>query len=227
MTVQGYKQPTFLGIMAGIILFLLLVGLACSLSTTVKTLGYAMLYVPSRLGLIQVAHPEDIRGLDLVHTPVIASFPELGTFLVYTSNLDLLTISLQLESSTSRSWLKVTSQATGEPIDVQLVTRGLLPYDSPFAEGRPVLRVNLPEPGLYRLNFPTPPAARIYFVPDNVTGKEWLIWLLYALEIAILVGVPAWFYVSRWRREVEDLAAWRRAKRQQAEDFWAKERQLK
>jgi hypothetical protein len=227
MTVQGYKQPTFLGIMAGILLFVLLVALACSLSTTVKTLGYALLYVPSRLGWVQSVRPDDIRRLDLVHTPVVANFPESGTFLVYTSNLELLTISLQLEESNNRAWLKVTQVGTGQPADVQLVKRGLLPFDTPFAEGRPVMRLVIPQAGLYQLNFPTPPAARIYFVPDTITGKEWLIWLVYALEIAIVVGAPAWFYLRRWRREAEDLAAWRRTKRQQADEFWTKERDLK
>jgi hypothetical protein len=226
MTLQGYKQPSFFAIIGGIVLFVLLVALACSLSVTVKSVGYGLLYLPSQLGLVKVPHPQDIRRLDLVHTPVVASFPQSGSFLIYTSNLELLTISLQLEDKNSKAWLKIRQVDTGQPADVQMVRRGLLPYDSPFAEGRPVLRVTIPEPGLYLLNFPTPPAARVYFVPDDVTGKEWLIWFLYAVQIAIVVGLPGWYYLSRWRREAEDLAAWRRTKRQKADEFWTRNHEV-
>jgi hypothetical protein len=223
MANQGYKPPGFLPIVGGVILFIVLLGLACSISTTVKAIGYGLLYVPSKLGWVEVPGPESIRRLDLVSTPVLARFDKPGTYEVFTSSYELLSISLQLEASSTTSWFHVVSVDTGKPSQIYNVTRGLMPFDSPFAEGRPVLRVSIDEPGMYRLSFPTPPAARVYFVPDTTTGKEWLIWLIYLGEVGLIVGVPGWFYIRSWRSEAEDLAAMRSAWRVRADSFWEEE----
>ena len=103
------------------------------------------------------------------------------------------------------------------------ILRGLMPFDSPFAEGRPVLRFSIDEPGLYHLSFPTPPGGSVYFVPDTTTGKEWLIWLVYLGEVGLILGVPGWFYIRSWRSDAEELAAMRKAQRSRADSFWEKE----
>ncbi len=223
MANQGYKPPGFLAIIGGVVLFVILVGLACSISTTVKVIGYGLLYVPSRLGWLEVPRPETIRRLDLVSTPVEAYFSNPGTYEVFTSDYELLSISMQMEGSTSVSWFHVDNAVTGERNQVDYVIRGLMPYDTPFAEGRPVLRFSIDEPGLYRLSFPTPPAASVYFVPDTTTGKEWLIWLTYLGEVGLILGIPGWFYFRSWRREAEDRATMRRALRARADRFWERE----
>jgi len=228
MANQGYKPPGFLAIIGGVILFVVLIGLACSLSTTVKLVGYGLLYVPSRLGLVDVPRPETIQRLDLESTPVNAYFKNAGTFEVFTSNYELLTISMQMEESTSNiSWFHVADPNTGERYPVANVSRGLMPYDTPFAKGRPVLRFTIDKPGLYQLSFPTPPAASLYFVPDTTTGKEWLIWLIYLGEVGLIFGVPGWFYFRGWRRESEHLAAMHRTMRARADRFWEEEKARK
>lgn len=219
---QGYRPPGFLAIIGGVIMFLILVGLACSISATVKILGYGLLYVPSRMGLVEVPRPEDIQRLDLITTPVDAHL-DPGTYEVFTSNYELLSISMQFESPTSTSWFHVADAATGERNEIEQVLRGLMPYDTPFAEGRPVLRFTIDKAGLYRLSFPTPPAASVYFVPDTTTGKEWLIWLIYIGEVGLILGVPGWFTIRGWRREAEDLAEMRKARRARADSFWESE----
>jgi hypothetical protein len=153
----------------------------------------------------------------------VDAYFDAGTYEIFTSNYELLSISMQFEESTSASWFHVTNPRTGERYEVSYVTRGLMPYDSPFADGRPVLRFSLDEPGVYRLNFPTPPAASVFFVPDTTTGKEWLIWLVYLGEVGLILGVPGWFYIRGWRREAENLAAMRRAQRARADSFWEHE----
>lgn len=222
MANHGYKPPGFLAIVGGVILFVIMIGLVCSISTTVKVLGYGLLYLPSRLGLLDVPRPEDIQRLDLISTPVDAYF-EPGTYEVFTSNYELLSISMQLEDTTSTTWFHVASATTGDPNKVDFVLRGLMPYDTPFAEGRPVLRFTINDPGLYRLSFPTPPATSLYFVPDTTTGKEWLIWLTYLAEVGLILGVPGWFYIRGWRRDAEELAEMRRALRARADSFWEQE----
>ncbi len=223
MANQGYKPPGLLAIIGGVVVFVVLIGLACSISTTVKLIGYGLLYVPSRLGLVDVPRPETIQRLDLVSTPVNAYFKDSGTFEVFTSNYELLSVSMQMESSTSTSWFHVADPTTGERYPVDSIRRGLMPYDTPFAEGRPVLRFSIDTPGLYQLSFPTPPAASLYFVPDTTTGKEWLIWLIYSGEVGLIFGVPGWFYFRGWRKESEDLAAMRKSMRVRADSFWEEE----
>ncbi len=222
MANQGYKPPGFLAIIGGVIMFVVLIGLVCSISTTVKVVGYALLYVPSRLGWVDVPRPEDIQRLDLVSTPVNAHL-DPGTYEVFTSSYELLSISMQFEGSTSATWFHVADAATGERNQIEYVLRGLMPYDTPFAEGRPVLRFTIDKPGLYQLSFPTPPATSVYFVPDTTTGKEWLIWLIYLGEVGLILGVPGWFYIRAWRREAENWDEMRKAMRARADRFWEKE----
>jgi hypothetical protein len=223
MANQGYKQPGVLAIIGGVVLFVLMIGLVCSLSTTVKTLGRTLLLLPSELGILDVPNAQSIMRLDLTSTPVIARFPQAGTYLVFTSNYDLLSISMQMESSAGSVWFHVSDAQTGQSSPVEYVTRGLMPYDTPLADGRPVMRFTIDKPGLYQLRFPTPPGASLFFVPDTTTGKEWLIWLIYLCEVGLIVGLPGWIYFRGWRRAADDLSAMRQAQREKADRFWERE----
>jgi hypothetical protein len=220
---QSYKAPGFIAIIAGVILFVILVGLVCSLSTTVKVLGYGLLYLPSRLGWVEVPGPKSIHRLDLVTTPQDVYFDQAGSYLAFTSNYDLLSISMELEKSPTVSWFRVADASTGYPAQVEFVTRGLMPYDTPFAQGRPVVRFTIDKPGQYELQFPTPPGASLDIVPDTTTGKEWLIWLIYLGEVGVVFGIPGWFSVRSWRRGANEMAGLRQAQRARADRFWKRD----
>ena len=190
----SYRNPTLRSIGAGIVVFILLLAFFSILPSAVKWAGYPLLYLPARLGLVRQVAPADVQNFDLAafSSQVVAS--EAGRYAIYTADREL----LELDIAAQRAWLKVTSQVTGESVPVELVVRGLRPYDTPYAPGRPVLSFAVDTPGVYefsRLSL-TPPEF-VAVVPDYVTGKERVILFLALLQLAVVLGPPAYFLARR------------------------------
>jgi hypothetical protein len=116
---------------------------------------------------------------------------------VYTSDYDLLVISDPLAQSDAPPWITIAKAGSDVPMVVTYITRGFLPYDTPHASGRPVLEVQIPEPGDYVLDYPTRP-AEVSMVPDDVTGAEALIYTACAIEL-LIPALPA--AILLYRRE--------------------------
>lgn len=225
MTIEGYRRAGVLQILLGIIIFVLVLAAICTLSAVVKQAGNALLYVPGWLGLVHRVTPAEIRELDLTGSPVMARFDRPGAYQVYTSDYDLLNISMLMEEgSTTKAWLKVVPAGSETSLPVAFVSRGLMPFDSPYAEGRPVLRFDVPQPGPYELVFPTRKAS-IYFVPDEVTGREWYYWLIFALEAFIVLVLPGRYLLRRIIEERTSFDEHRRTQRARADAFWQREEQ--
>lgn len=223
MTIEGYRRAGVLQILVGIVIFVLLLGAICTLSALVKRAGNALLYVPGWIGLIHRVTPAEVRELDLTSSPVMAQFDRAGAYQIYTSDYDLLNISMQMEGgSTTKSWLKVIPTGSDSSLPVAFVSRGLMPFDSPYAGGRPVLRFELPKPGRYELVFPTRKAS-IYFVPDEVTGREWVYWLIFATEAFVVLFLPGRFLVLRVAEDRSAFDEHRRTQRARADAFWERE----
>ena len=186
MAKEGYRPPRIRTIALGIAIFVLFLIAVCSLSQGVKWAGSALLFLPERLGLVRTARPAEIFTFDISHSPSQVEFARAGLYQVYTSDYDLLVISDQLAKADAPPWVTVTGAQGGAPVPVSHITRGLLPYDTPYAPGRPVIEVDIPEPGKYVLDYPTRRAV-ISMVPDYVTGHEALITICYAVQLLILV----------------------------------------
>jgi len=100
--------------------------------------------------------------------------------------------------------LQVKSQASGEQIKVQPVTRGAGPFDTALAPGRPILVFDLPAPGRIEIAYFFR-YATIAIVPDYVTGKEPLIVFLTIVQIAILLALVSLLYYPAYQRRRERL----------------------
>jgi hypothetical protein len=197
MTKEGFRPPRLLTIVLGIAVFILFLIALCSLSQGVKWAGSVLLFIPERLGLVRTVRPAEVFEFDIARSPVQVTFTRAGLYQVYTSDYDLLVISDQLAQSGSPPWITITEAGSGAPVVVTHITRGLLPYDTPYAAGRPVIEVQVPEPGDYVLDYPTRP-AEISMVPDYVTGHEALIYAAFAVQLLILALPPA---ILLYRRE--------------------------
>jgi hypothetical protein len=185
MTSGSYRSPRLLSIVLGIAVFALLVIALCSLSQGVKWTGSVLLFIPDRLGLVQTVRPAEVYKFDMSRSPAQIRFTRAGLYQVYTSDYDLLVISDQLAQTGAPPWINVTHADSGTPVAVTHITRGLQPYDTPYASGRPVIEVEIPEPGDYLLDYPTRP-AEVSLVPDYATGHEVLIYTAFAIQLLIL-----------------------------------------
>jgi hypothetical protein len=204
MTKESFRPPRLLTIGLGIALFALFLIALCSLSQGVKWAGSVLLFIPERLGLVHTVHPAEVFEFDMTRSPAQLTFTRAGLYQVYTSDYDLLVISDQLAQSGSPPWITVTKAGSDAPVAVTYITRGLLPYDTPHASGRPVLEFQIPEPGNYALDYPTR-QAEMSMVPDYVTGNEALIYTTFAAQLLILALPVA---ILLYRREQR---AWQRS----------------
>jgi len=215
MTTESYRPPRVGTIGLGIALFVALLILVCSLSQGVKWAGAVLLFLPERLGLAGPVHRVEVTPLDMQVSPLQITFPDAQAYHVYTSDYDLLVISDELARSEAPAWLTVIRSGTDSRVPVTILRRGLMPYDSPLAAGRPVLAMQIEEPGSYVLDFPTRKAT-MTLVPDRTTGREAAIFTAFAVQLA-LAAAP--FAVALYRRELRLRGLLRTSRRSSQEKF--------
>lgn len=222
MSEQSYKSPKVISIVVGVILFALFLILMCSLSDMVKAVGYPFLLLPEKLGLIEVVDRDQVRTIHMAEGQVTAmEFTRPGDYLIYTNDYDLLLASAELSGRAARPWVTVRAPS-GESETVSYIERGLRPYDTPFARGRPVLRIAVTETGLYQLRHPSK-AADLFIVPDTLTGNEFTIVSFYLIQAGVLL-LPALYLFDHYRRlAVARVKSVKQLKHIQGDDFWKRE----
>lgn len=221
MASESYRPPRVRTIGLGIGLFVVLLILVCSLSQGVKWAGAALLFLPERLGLAEPVHRAEVTPLDMQSSPLQVSFPVAQAYHIYTSDYELLVISDELARSEAPAWLTATRSGTGSRVRVTIIGRGLMPYDSPLAAGRPALAMQIEEAGSYVLDFPTRKAT-MTIVPDRTTGREVAIFTAFGVQLAALAAP---FAVALYRRELR-LRGLLRARRRSSQEKFARIRDL-
>jgi len=222
MTHTDYRDPKIRSVVLGIALFAVFLVAVCSLPQVVKTIGAGLLYLPSRLGLVEMVRRDQVQAFKTRTAPPQVEFSQAGRYAVYTDDYDLLVVTDEIIRTGAAPWLVLTDPATNADIRVVGVERGLMPYDSPFAAGRPIFTFEIAEPGLYAMALPRREAA-IYILPDATTGKERTILLAFAVELAILglaVGLPYGLALKARRARI---AAMLPPRPPEADAFWRAE----
>jgi hypothetical protein len=186
-----------LSIVGGILLAVAVLVAFALLPSMVKWVGAALTFLPSRIGLVHMVLPDEVRSVDLSQSPTDVSFASAGSYALFTANYDLLVINDAVLDAKAKPWLKLTTPS-GEDVAIELIDRGLALYDTPFAAGRPVARFEIRQPGTYSLMHPTR-SDLAYIVPDYAHGEEggFVFWML--VQLAVL----GWglFYVFRKTRK--------------------------
>ena len=190
--------PTFRHIIGGIGLLLILIIAFLNLPKIVKYVGAVLTYVPSQLGLIQVVSRSEVMPVDIHSSPTSITFTRPGHYLLYTDEQDLLVVNDAIIAANSKPWINIES-GSGEPVQVNLIDRGMAFYDTPLAGGRPVASFEIVQPGVYAMAHPRRPVY-MYIVPDYTSGKEGKITFFFILEIVIVVLV-IWYFSRRRRTE--------------------------
>jgi len=197
MTTGYPKQPSCSSIGLGISLFVLAIIAFFYIPDIVKYTGMALMYIPAKLGIIEMITPVDVVSISIDQSPSIVTISNPGRYAFYTNNLDLLEINDAIAGTDAKPWLNMRAIETDKNIDLTMVERGLSFFDTPFARGRPVLLFTIAEPGTYRMQHPTRPGNYIYIVPDVTTGKETYIIFVVFVEMVIFGGSVLYTFRKR------------------------------
>jgi len=225
MADQPYQPPRVRTIIAAVTLFTALLIVLCLLSEVVKLVGSPFLYIPARLGLVQLVTRDEVRAFDLASGATVLDFTRPGRYAVFTIDYDLLVLTDGVLSAHAAPWLKLKAQGTGQSVAISFIERGLRPYDTPLAKGRPIFTFYIEDPGRYVMTYPARNAT-VFVVPDYTTGKEKTIALAYLLQIAAIGLFLTVLFYPRLRRYwvyQRRIAAERRQKRIEADAFWQTE----
>ena len=197
MTAGAPPNPSYRSIFLGVLLAVLLLAAVLRLADIVKLAGATLMFVPGHLGLVDVVARDQVIELSFSASPTPVDFVAPGAYLLYTNNYDLLVINDAVLESDAPPWLSATA-ASGEPVDLELVERGLVPFDTPLARGRPVARLLIPAGGQYSIVHPRRP-AQVYIVPDYITDRIGFLTLVSVTQVGI-AGVVASSFISRRTR---------------------------
>ena len=195
-----------------------------NLGAVVKVVGTGLMLIPSAFGIVQRVGPQEVYRYDLRTPPTNVGIGQPGRYAVYAYDYDLLTMADEMERAKAAPWITLKSQLTGEAVPVDFVSRGMRPYDTPLAKGRPVLSFVIDRPGVYVMLHPAKPVT-ISIVRDYVTGKERTLTLAFLAQIAVIL-IPLTFICSRRylaRRSARKTA--QRQRRAESDAFWREQAQ--
>ena len=214
-----YKSPTLRNILVGVLIFFVIVLMFSSLDNLVKTIGRVLMIVPSQMGFYPLPSAGEVIPVNLESNPTDLTLIHAGTYQIFTDDYDLLNITMLIENTQTSPWLVVTSKSSGAGVPVSFVHRGLRLYDTPFAAGRPIFSMDIPNPGVYQLSHPSKPAS-IYFVPDQTTKYAGTILISFVVEIAVVAGLLIVYSRSRRRAQYVRIREIEARTRERAEQFW-------
>jgi hypothetical protein len=192
---SDYHPPSLRSILLGVVLAVVLViWVFAYLPDTIKIAGDVLLLIPEQLGLVQRVHAGEVHVMSLANPQATIRIPKAGRYAVYTGDLDL----LERIGLVAKPLLEVVSQPAGQAVELSFVRRGLRPYDTPRAKGRPIYRFAIQQPGFYQVTYlGRSIAAVVSIAPDYATGKESTITLAYVLQVGLLVLLPGAVYYRR------------------------------
>jgi hypothetical protein len=171
----------------------------------VKKGGDVLLIVPDSLGFVHRVDPAEIHSCSLQPETAVTVHLEIGRYLIYTDDIRILSMMSVLEANTNTAttkWLVVLgTDHQGKNTVLDLVTRGVRAYDTPYAAGRPILQFDITGAGNYRiLNKMTGLGMVVSIVPDHTSGRGHLISILFLVQITIVILLIYGIYTFRTRK---------------------------
>jgi hypothetical protein len=218
MTDQNYHPPRIRNVLIGGMAFVVLLGLLWNFGEILKRVGDVFLYIPAQLGLTRRVAPQEIIRMD---SPSLVETFQPGRYMVFGGGWGP-----TLSTAGGEILISIQSQTTAEDIKIVRVQRGLRPYDTPLAEGRPMLEFEIPSAGPYEIAFTGHPDdldSAIEIVPDYTTGKESVLWVVYSVQIAlllILVGIVSYPHYQHRRARIQKIAAPQKKMQSRGQAFW-------
>jgi hypothetical protein len=192
----------------------------------IKWTGAPLLVLPTQLGLIRQVTPDQVLTIDMAPGKTSVQLPAPGAYVVYADVKQFLfTPSASDPKEAMMKWVTLTSGTTGSAIPSTGVKRGLMPYDTPFVPGRPVLTFAITAAGTYTAITPRRPAT-IAILPDYVTENERTIQIAMLLQLGVLtlaLGSIAAVRYRKYRQRLQVVEARQQPRRAETETFWQTE----
>ena len=217
---ENYHPPRIRNIILGILILAFGIMLVGNLGEIVKWSGYVLITPLNKLGLLNLVSKAEITPIDLSIPKQEVEFGIPGCYALYTSNLDLLTVTDAVLEDKGNPWLKINNPNHQAKVNVGFVRRGLMVYDTPFAEGRPIYTFEIPSSGSYLIENITRPGAVGYFVRDYVTGNEKKYGTFIAIEILIICAPFGFWGYRHAKTKMNALKARQKQNRIRAEKLW-------
>jgi len=178
----------------GILIFIPIAIILYFTPDLVKLLGSPFLYLPEKLEWVHLPAKNEVVKIYLATEGHTVFFGKPGHYVVYTDDIDLLFLQATQADQKREPWL--VEETEHGPIPFYLVSRGIRPYDTTLAKGRPFLYFTIEKPGSYKFAFGLPggEAAFISVLPDYISGKEDILLIAYLVQLALMVGLWLAFY---------------------------------
>jgi hypothetical protein len=206
--------------------FVVLLTMVWFIGDVIKWIGAPLLVLPTQLGLIRQVTPDQVLTIDMASGKTSVQLPAPGAYVVYADVKQFLfTPSAPDPEEAMMKWVTLTADTTGSAIPSTGVERGLMPYDTPFVPGRPVLTFTITAAGTYTAITPRRPAT-IAILPDYVTGNERTIQIAMLLQLGVLtlaLGCIAAVRYQKYRQRLQAVEARKQPRRAQTEAFWQTE----
>jgi hypothetical protein len=218
-----YQNPTCRSIALGGILFLALMIGALRSAELVKLAGSPLLLLPEKLHMI-----ETLRSSDVIHfhydgpMEFEVDFAKSGRYAVYTADTTFLLSTNARIQDEKPPLLHVIETSSGAETPVYYFRRGVKPFDTRFARGRPIYGFEIERPGRYVISSPWMEAA-LSLTPDYTTGKEGVLSAVFLLESGVLFAPLGLLLYRKYlkdrrrARQLDDL------KRIDPGDFWQRQ----
>lgn len=192
----------------------------------VKLIGTPLQILPTLVGITPFIPPQEILTIDLHTGPVVVTISRPGNYAIYSDDQQILMrtgmIETALGAASGNTWVKIRSVERGEDAPGAYVARGASLWDTLAVRGRPLMTFVIAEPGQYEILYP-PQSGTVSFAPDYTTGREAIILLAWAAQIAVIALIVALLllpHIRRRRQAQRQVAAKLDRKRAAAEAFW-------
>ena len=219
MSGSAPRSPRLRDIFIALVVLIALIFALINLGAVVKFVGAGFMLIPSALGIVHRVGPQEVFTYDLSGSPTLVGISQPGRYALYAYDWDLLTTADQMEQTGAPPWITLKSQLTNEAVPVAFVSRGMRPYDTPLAKGRPVLSFVIERPGVYVMRHPAKPST-ISIVRDYVTGHERPLTFAFLVQIAVIVLPLMFLYGRRYLARRNALRAAQRQRRAESDAFW-------
>lgn len=219
MQESSYRPSNIRSIILGIIAFTILLLTFCGLSEVIKAAGSPFLILPQQIGAIPKVTRADVQTYSMQDSPVQFNFQRTGEYAVYTNDIDLLMTTDQIIESNGNPWINIIEISNGQKLDVNFVSRGMFPFDSALAKGRPVFIFKITNPGIYQLSFPRR-YATIFILPNNTFGYEGRI-LFFVIVQLLIIAYPIFLILRKmFRKRQAKISEIRGLKKKSDQEFW-------
>jgi hypothetical protein len=225
---SSYRPSSFRSLLIAVLVLTATLLALSQLSDIVKLLGAPLLYLPAQLGLLQQVTWADVSSINPAASappPRLLNLPRVGRYAVYTDDEQLLAGTNWLQDHHQLPELVVKAVERDTRVAVAFVERGVRPYDTPLAKGRPIFTFVVVHPGQYYMFLPRD-VATMTVTPDYTTGKETTFLVVMLLQLGVvgaIVAVIIYIRTERMRMRQQQQAAIDAQRREQGEAFWQSE----